>query len=79
MSEAEAAKKKFLGKLEQAKEKAPKDNKALIIYCSDVNFSIIMDSGLGGTVLKEISNYPWKIDNGCPFVRTANRTTSRAK
>lgn len=62
-AEAEAARQKFLAKLEQAKEKAPKDKKALIIFGSDVNFSIITDSGLGGTVLKEISDYPWTIEN----------------
>ncbi|MCR2807512.1 ABC transporter substrate-binding protein [Paenibacillus soyae] len=61
--EAAAAKKRFLDKLEAAREQAPKDKKALIIYGSDVNFSVITDSGLGGTVMKEISDYPWKVEN----------------
>lgn len=60
--EAAAAKQRFLEKLEAAREQAPKDRKALIIYGSDVNFSVITDSGLGGTVMKEISNYPWKVE-----------------
>jgi iron complex transport system substrate-binding protein len=61
--EAAAAKQQFLDKLEAAREKAPKDKKALIIYGSDVNFSVITASGLGGTVMKEISDYPWKVEN----------------
>jgi len=60
--EAAAAKHRFLKKLKAAREQAPKNKKALIIYGSDVNFSVITDSGLGGTLLKEISNYPWKVE-----------------
>lgn len=61
-NEAAEAKQRFLDKLESAREQAPKDKKALIIYGSDVNFSVITESGLGGTVMKEISNYPWKVE-----------------
>lgn len=60
--EADAAKQRFLDKLESARELAPKDRKALIIFGSDVNFSVVTDSGLGGTVMKEISDYPWKVE-----------------
>ncbi|WP_373233083.1 ABC transporter substrate-binding protein [Cohnella sp.] len=60
--EAAAAKQRFLDKLDAARKQAPKNKKALIIYGSDVNFSVITDSGLGGTVMKEISNYPWRVE-----------------
>ncbi|MBP1992229.1 ABC transporter substrate-binding protein [Paenibacillus eucommiae] len=60
-AEAEAAKHKFLDKLAQAKEKSPKDKKALIMFGSDVNFAIVADTGLGGTLLKEVTLYPWKV------------------
>ncbi|WP_042199529.1 ABC transporter substrate-binding protein [Paenibacillus camerounensis] len=61
--EAKAAAERFLGKLEEAKQKAPKDKKALIMYGTDVNFSIVTDSGLGGSVLKEVSHYPFKVND----------------
>lgn len=61
--EAAASRQRFLDKLATAKEKAPLDKKPLILFGSDVNFSIVTDIGLGGTVMKEISNYPWKIEN----------------
>jgi iron complex transport system substrate-binding protein len=59
--EATAAAERFIEKLEQAKADTPNDKKSLIMYGSDVNFAIVTDSGLGGTVLKEISAYPWKV------------------
>lgn len=62
-AEAKTAANKFLAKLEAAKEKAPKDKKALIMFGSDVNFSIVTDSGLGGSILKEVSNYPFKVND----------------
>lgn len=62
-AEAKAAADKFLAKLEAAKQKAPKDKKALIMFGSDVNFAIVTDSGLGGSVLKEVSNYPFKVND----------------
>lgn len=60
--EAEEAKQRFMDKLNDAKVKAPKDKKVLIIFGSDVNFSVVTGSGLGGTVMKEISDYPWKVE-----------------
>ncbi len=60
-AEAEAAIARFRGKLEQAKADSPHNKKALIMYGSDVNFAIVTDSGLGGTVLKERAEYPWKV------------------
>ncbi|MBD2868471.1 ABC transporter substrate-binding protein [Paenibacillus sp. IB182493] len=60
--EAAAAKARFLDKLKAAGEKAPKDKKALIIFGSDVNFSVVTATGLGGTIMKEISDYPWKVE-----------------
>ncbi|ASA21585.1 ABC transporter substrate-binding protein [Paenibacillus donghaensis] len=62
-AEAKAAAEKFLDKLDEAKQKAPKDKKALIMYGSDVNFSIVTDSGLGGSILKEVSDYPFKVND----------------
>ncbi|WP_309119452.1 ABC transporter substrate-binding protein [Paenibacillus sp.] len=61
--EAQASADAFLAKLEEAKRKSPKDRKALIMYGSDVNFAIVTDSGLGGTVLREIAAYPWKVND----------------
>lgn len=61
--DAKAAAERFLDKLEEAKQKAPKDKKALIMYGTDVNFSIVTDSGLGGSVLKEVSHYPFKVND----------------
>lgn len=61
--EASAAKQRFLDKLAKAKEMSPKDKKALIIFGSDVNISVVTQSGLGGTVLKEVTSYPWKVEN----------------
>ncbi|WP_051250961.1 ABC transporter substrate-binding protein [Paenibacillus harenae] len=61
-AEADAAKQRFVDKLADAKEKAPKDKKALIIFGSDVNFSVVTATGLGGSVVKEISDYPWKVE-----------------
>ncbi|CAH1199195.1 Fe(3+)-citrate-binding protein YfmC [Paenibacillus plantiphilus] len=61
VKEAEEAKNNFLDKLAEAKEKSPKDKKALIMFGSDVNFSIVTDTALGGTVLKEVADYPWKV------------------
>ncbi|WP_138752709.1 ABC transporter substrate-binding protein [Paenibacillus sinopodophylli] len=59
--EAKTAGDHFLAKLESAKQKAPKDKKALIMYGTDVNFAIVTDSGLGGSVLKEVSHYPFQV------------------
>jgi len=61
-AEAEAAKQRFLDKLAQAAAASPKDKKALIIYGSDVNFSVITQSGLGGSVMAQIADYPWKVE-----------------
>ncbi|QNK59438.1 ABC transporter substrate-binding protein [Paenibacillus sp. PAMC21692] len=60
--EAAAAKARFMEKLETAKEKSPMDKKALIIFGSDVNFSVVTATGLGGSVMKEFSNYPWQVE-----------------
>lgn len=60
--EAAVAKAHFLDKLQVAREKAPNDKKALIIFGSDVNFSVVTETGLGGTIMKEISDYPWKVE-----------------
>ncbi|OMF38723.1 ABC transporter substrate-binding protein [Paenibacillus sp. FSL H8-0548] len=62
-AEAKAAEEAFLAKLEAAKKKSPKDKKALIMYGSDVNFAIVTDSGLGGTILKEVTAYPWRVND----------------
>lgn len=59
--EAEAAKQRFLGKLAQLKEKSPQNKTALIMFGSDANFSIVTASNIGGTVLAEVTRYPWKV------------------
>ncbi|WP_199613726.1 ABC transporter substrate-binding protein [Paenibacillus alkalitolerans] len=62
-AEAMAAAETFLAKLKEAKEMSPKNKKALIMFGSDVNFAVVTDSGLGGTVMKEIAVYPWKVND----------------
>lgn len=60
--EAAAAKERFLEKLEAAKSKSPRNKKALIMFGSDVNFSVVTGTGLGGTVMKELTDYPWQVE-----------------
>jgi iron complex transport system substrate-binding protein len=62
-AEAEASKSRFLDKLAKAKELSPKNKKALIMYGSDVNFGIVTATGIGGTVLKEVTDYPWTVSD----------------
>ncbi len=61
--EAMSATEQFLNKLEEAREMSPQSQRALVMYGSDVNFSIITDSGLGGSIMKEIADYPWQVND----------------
>lgn len=58
-AEAEAAGKKLLDKLEAYKDLSPKDKSALIMYGSDVNFGIDTAGSLVGSMLAEVTEYPW--------------------
>jgi len=61
-AEAAEAKRIFLDKLANAKDKAPMDTKAVILFGTDVNFSVVTATGLGGSVLREIAEYPWHVE-----------------
>lgn len=58
-SEAEEAKKRFLDKFNYYKEHSPKDQSALAMYGSDVNFGIDTAGSLVGSMLAEVTDYPW--------------------
>lgn len=57
--EAAAAKQRLLDKLADYKAKSPKDKSALIIYGADVNFGIDTAGSLVGSMLAEVTSYPW--------------------
>ncbi|WMW46054.1 ABC transporter substrate-binding protein [Bacillus paralicheniformis] len=48
-------------KLEQVKKMSPKNKKALVMYGSDINFGIDTQSSIVGSILNEITDYPWKV------------------
>ncbi|MFC4598883.1 ABC transporter substrate-binding protein [Cohnella hongkongensis] len=56
---AAAARKKFLDKLEEYKQQSPNDRSALILYGADVNFGIDTEGSLVGSMLAELTPYPW--------------------
>ena len=58
-AEAEEAAQRFLGKLEDYRERSPKDRTALVMYGSDVNFGIDTEGALTGGLLAEVTDYPW--------------------
>ena len=58
-AEAEEAAQRFLGKLEDYRERSPKDRTALVMYGSDVNFGIDTEGALTGGLLAEVTGYPW--------------------
>ncbi|MCT1403017.1 ABC transporter substrate-binding protein [Paenibacillus sp. p3-SID867] len=59
IAEAEAAEKRLLDKFNFYKEHSPKDKTALVMYGSDVNFGIDTAGSLVGSVLAEVTQYPW--------------------
>lgn len=56
---ANAAAQAFLGKLDAYKAKSPNDKSALLLYGSDVNFNIFTAGSLPGSVLAQVTPYPW--------------------
>ena len=58
-AEAEEAAQLFLSKLEDYRERSPKDRTALVMYGSDVNFGIDTEGALTGGLLAEVTGYPW--------------------
>lgn len=65
-TEADEAKKKLLDKLNFYITVSPKDKSALIMYGSDVNFGIDTEGSLVGSMITEITEYPWPapVENG---------------
>lgn len=59
IAEAEAAEKHLLDKFNYYKEHSPKDKTALVMYGSDVNFGIDTAGSLVGSMLAEVTQYPW--------------------
>jgi len=59
IAEAEAAEKRLLDKFNFYKEHSPKDKTALVMYGSDVNFGIDTAGSLVGSMLAEVTQYPW--------------------
>ncbi|MUG65499.1 ABC transporter substrate-binding protein [Paenibacillus sp. 7541] len=58
-SEAAAAKDKFLDKMNDYKQQTPNNRSALIMYGADVNFGIDTAGSLVGSLLSELTPYPW--------------------
>lgn len=56
---AAAAKQKFLDKIADYKQKSPNNRSALILYGADVNFGIDTAGSLVGSLLAELTPYPW--------------------
>jgi len=56
---AAAAKQAFLDKIADYKQKSPNDRSALILYGADVNFGIDTAGSLVGSLLAELTPYPW--------------------
>ncbi|WP_010275249.1 ABC transporter substrate-binding protein [Paenibacillus senegalensis] len=56
---AAAAKKAFLDKIDHYKENSPNNRSALILYGADVNFGIDTEGSLVGSLLAELTPYPW--------------------
>ena len=58
-AEAEEAEQRFLSKLEDYRERSPRDRTALVMWGSDVNFGIDTEGALTGGLLAEVTEYPW--------------------
>lgn len=56
---AAAAKHDFLIKLEEYKQQSPNNRSPLILYGADVNFGIDTAGSLVGSLLAELTPYPW--------------------
>lgn len=58
-AEAAAAKERFLDKIDDYKQQSPNNRSALIMYGADVNFGIDTEGSLVGSLLAELTPYPW--------------------
>jgi iron complex transport system substrate-binding protein len=58
-AQANKAAQNFLSKLAAYKAKSPKNRSLLLIYGSDVNFNIFTSASLPGSVLSQVTKYPW--------------------
>lgn len=56
---AATAKQNFLDKLNHYKNISPNNQSALILYGSDINFGIDTEGSLVGSLLSELTPYPW--------------------
>ncbi|MDQ0859936.1 ABC transporter substrate-binding protein [Bacillus sp. V2I10] len=54
----------FREKLESYKERSPKDKTALIMYGSDTSFGIDTSKSVMGSLLGELTKYPWEARKG---------------
>jgi iron complex transport system substrate-binding protein len=58
-SVADAAVKKFQDKLDAYKARSPKSKSTLLMYGADTNFNIFTQGSLFGTVLDQVTSYPF--------------------
>lgn len=58
-AQANQAAQRFLHKLAAYQAKSPKNKSALLLYGSDVNFNIFTAASLPGSVLSQVTSYPW--------------------
>lgn len=63
-AEAEAAIESFRTRLAAYKERSPGDRTALIMWGSDINFGISTDTNPNGSLLAEVTDYPWQVPAG---------------
>ncbi len=56
---ANKAAQNFLNKLAAYKAKSPMNKSLLLIYGSDVNFNIFTTASLPGSMLSQVTSYPW--------------------
>jgi iron complex transport system substrate-binding protein len=57
--QAETSTRKFLDKMADYKAKSPNNKVPLLVFGRDINFSIFTSGSLFGSVLSEVTNYPW--------------------
>jgi iron complex transport system substrate-binding protein len=58
-AQADQAAQRFLHKLAAYRAKSPGNKSALLLYGSDVNFNIFTAASLPGSVLSQVTDYPW--------------------
>jgi iron complex transport system substrate-binding protein len=64
--QAEIAVQAFQNKLNEYKEKSPKNQTVLVTNGTEGNFYVATDQSLVGSTLAEVANYPWKLSDQVP-------------